>query len=159
MSTHCFILGYFNITCGAYASGSVLHFLPAKTHYFQLSFQLHLLGNSATVLKKVRKGGVSSFSYNFLLAKFLSRILLPVHRSDNLKVTKMPCLSLGSSFCGVPLFWYSLVFGLFCCCSPHSVVPCFGGVPLFWQYSVVPWVFRVSLFCVPVFLVLWYALF
>ena len=29
----------------------------------------------------------------------------------------MPCLSLGSSFCGVLLFWYSLVFRLFRCCS------------------------------------------
>ena len=61
----------------------ILHFLPAKADYFQLSFELHLLVSSAAVVKKVRKVGVFSFSYNFLLAKVLSRILLPVHRSDN----------------------------------------------------------------------------
>ena len=49
----------------------------------------------------------------------------------------MPCLSLGSSFCGVPLFWYSTVvpwcFG-YSVGVPHSVVPC----------SVVPTLFRRS---------------
>ena len=56
---------------------------PKLIVFIQLSFQLHLLVSSATVVKKVRKGGVFSFSHKFLLAKFLSRILLPVYHSDN----------------------------------------------------------------------------
>ena len=52
----------------------------------------------------------------------------------------MPCLSSGSNFCGVLLFWYSTVVPQ---CSgysagfPRSVVPCSSGV-LFRRCSVVP---------------------
>ena len=80
LNTYCFIPGYFNITCGSFASKRIvriihtLYFIscqPKLIVFIHLSFQLYLLVSSSTVVKKVRKRGVFSVSYNFLLAKFL----------------------------------------------------------------------------------------
>ena len=64
----------------------------------------------------------------------------------------MPCLSLGSSFCGVPVFRrYSGIPPLF---RGVLAIPLVFRVPVFRRCSVVSLVFRVPSFRVPVFLVL-----
>ena len=86
-----------------------------------MSFELHLLISSGTVVKKVRKGGVFLFSYNFILAKlgfsYVLIALVTLCSNENWKQRKMPCLSSGCSCGGVLLFQYSAVIPVFRRCS------------------------------------------